>query len=556
MQRASDAEPAISAAGLHALGQAYASRREYAKAVDVLRRAATLDPTRPESLFHMAEALTYLSKWDESIDALRRGLAIRFSVSQAGRLGKLYRDVGNADAAMATALDALQQAPHKSEPYEVLCDVLAMGRTIGDIEARVASLFPEAEPTPMRIGLARALEQTGRYEEARECWMVALRDAPDDQRVVIGTAEVEVVLGNIDAAAQLFDRVYARHPDDNGVVLACTEFLIRCGRFRDLWDRIRAPHALSDAPPKPRPPRRALPERAAFEVRDPQVAPRWNGKQPLYGKTILLDCRGGYGDVIQFARFGALFKERGASVVLEVPPCLVELLRTMKAADEVVAPYEPCRPLDYQCRAAYSAFFVEWSPHWMQASTPYLSVEPARRHVWSDRFDPRRLNVGIVWRTTAENRRNPYMFRSVPLREFQALADVPGVTLYGLQVGAGTEEVTADTRSWLAANFESETRDFRDAAAAIDALDVVVSPDSGLAHLTGALGKPCFVLLPRHPSWRWMTAAPELAASGGSVWYPDMRLFRQQAPGDWSAPMQQIADSLRTLALARTEPAA
>lgn len=190
----------------------------------------------------------------------------------------------------------------------------------------------------------------------------------------------------------------------------------------------------------------------------------------------------------------------------------------------------------------------------MHAITPYLGVEPTRQRAWSHRFDSRRLNVGIVWRSTAEDRRNRYTFRSVPLGAFRPLAEVPGVTLYGLQVGPGTEEVTADTRSWLAANLEAATKDFRDAAAAIQALDVVVSADSGLAHLAGALRKSCFVLLPPHTSARWMSAAPEFA-DGGTVWYPSMRLFMQERPGDWSGPMRRIAATIRSLAAARTEPA-
>jgi hypothetical protein len=343
------------------------------------------------------------------------------------------------------------------------------------------------------------------------------------------------VLGNIDSAAERYDQALARHPWNLDVVVPCAKFLIRRGRIPDLWERL----------PKPRPPFSG----GHCNVRHPEVAPYWDGAQSLEGKTVLMELDGGYGDVLQFCRFAAWLKARGASVVLDVLPRLVDLLRTMTDADEVVAPYEACRSVDYQCTAAYPTFFGEWSPQWLTAITPYLGVDPALRRAWRERFDERSLNVGIIWRTKAAQRHDPYTFRSVPLAEFRRLALIPGVTLYGLQVGPGAEEVTTDTRSWLAANLDAETTDFREAAAAIAALDVVVSVDGGLAHLVGALGRPGFILLPRYPSWRWMSAAPGF--DGGTAWYPSMRLLVQEHPGDWSGPMQQAADAIRNLAMLR-----
>ena len=454
----------------------------------------------------------------------------------------------------------LRHTQEAFEPFAILCDQLASELTAGEIEAHVAGMMPAMRstaappptPTPMRIGLAQVLESRGRHDEARECWMTALRDAPADARVLAGAANIHALLGDIDEATRIFDRALALHPDNLEVVTLCVEFLVHTGRLSALWDgRIR----------KPRPPFNrsgagaALPVRASLGVRFPKLAPYWDGEQPLDGKTVLMECCGGYGDIFQICRFAALFKERGASVILDVPTRVVDLLRSMKTADDVVGVFDPCRPFDYQCRAAFPTFFVEWTPQWMHAITPYIGVEAARRRAWSDRFDRRLLNVGIIWKTTAEACGNLHIFRSVPLDAFRPLAGVPGVTLYGLQVGPGAEEVTADTRSWLVTNLDAETRDFREAAAAIDALDVIVSADAGIAHLAGAIGKTCFVLLPKHASWRWMTAAPDFAANGnasgnGTLWYPSMRVFQQNIAGDWSTPMRQIADNNRSLASA------
>jgi tetratricopeptide (TPR) repeat protein len=531
VQRASDP------GGTRALVRAFRARREADKAADVLRRETRLDPARPEWFFQLAVELTRQFHSDEAIDVLRRGLALRYDAGGAATLSGLYLKAGNDAAAAETAVEALRRAPERWEPYAALCDLLVAEHTVGEIEARVARLLPTMSSGPMRIGLAHALEQVGRYPEAGECWTQALCDAPGHPFVQIRTAEAQIVLGNIDGAAGIYDQALALHPQNFDVVIPYAKFQIRRGRIQELWERV----------PKPQ-----LPAFSRYaSVRHPETAPYWDGAQPLEGKTVLMECDGGYGDVLQSVRFAAWLKERGASVVLDVPPRLVDLLRTMTIADEVVAPYEECRTIDYQCTAAYPTFFGGWSSQWLTDNTPYLDAEPARRRAWNERFDRRRLNVGLVWRSKSMRRRDPYTNRSVPLAEFRPLAAIPGVTLYGLQVGPGAEEVTADTRSWLAANLEAETKDFREAAAAIAALDAVVTADCGLAHLTGALGTPGFMLLPRYQSWRWMSAAPEFA--GGTAWYPSTRLFTQERAGDWSGPMQQVVEAVRSLALARTQ---
>ncbi len=520
---------ATNPAGTRALFLAFRARREADKAADVLRRETRLEPARPEWLVQLALELTRQFHPKEAIDVLRRSLALRYDVDAATTLAGLYLRVGNDAAAIETIVEALRHAPERWEPYARLCDVLVADHTVSEIEARVAHLIPTMRSRPMWIGLAHALEQVGRYPEAGECWTQALGEAPGDPLVQVRAAEVQAVLGNFDSAAERFDQALARHPQDLGVVVPYAKFLIRRGSVQELWARV----------PKPQPP-----FIRHCNVRHPEMAPYWDGTQPLEGKTVLMELAGGYGDILQSCRFAALLKERGASVVLDVPPRLVDLLKTMTVADEVVAPFEACRSVDYQCTAAYPTFFGGWSVQWLSAVTPYLGVEPARRRAWSERFDRRCLNVGIVWRSKSTQSRDPYTFRSVPLTEFRRLA-IPGVTLYGLQVGPGAEEVTADTRSWLAANLDAETTDFREAAAAIAALDIVVSADCGIAHLVGALGKPGFILLPRYPSWRWMSAAPGFA--GDTVWYPSMRLLVQERPGDWSGPMQQAVDVIRTL---------
>jgi hypothetical protein len=287
-------------------------------------------------------------------------------------------------------------------------------------------------------------------------------------------------------------------------------------------------------------------------------APSWHGDRDLDGSTILVECPGrAFGDTIQFARAARLAKRRGARVILQCHPGLDSLMRTLPGVDDVVAPYDECEAYDYQCRADVVGFLMQWDFDSMLPEAPYLFADTAARARWSARVDRRGVRVGIVWRAQGlsvtsslsphKQPQNAYAFRSAPLSAFRPLAELPDTSLFSLQVGAGREEVTPATRAWLT-DLGGECVGFTNAAAAVSALDAVVTIDSAMAHLAGAVGTPCLLMVPYYAEFRWMTDSAEFRQGQASAWYPSLRVFRQKQPGDWAGVMAEVADAVRALA--------
>lgn len=519
----------------YALGRAFAVRREYEPAVELLRRATQLDPACARYFFELGQVFRRQERWDLAIEADRAGVALapHDAVGLTG-LGRKYERVGNDVDAIHAFVRAVECAPDFGAAYIGLCRILVERRTAEHADALARERVPQtAPPVLLRVGLGRGLEWHGRYQEALAVWTRASSEHPADPDVLMGAARVHAVLGDLEAAERTYARALQLHPDSLEVVFAHIGFLYRLGRIEDLRQRIGEPE-----------PRRLITEQAM--VAQPSAAPMWDGTQTLDGRTILIECSGGYGDTFNFCRFAPLLTRRGARVIVQCPPQVAPLVRTMPGAGDVVSPFDECRPFDYQCRADFLGLLLPWTWQWIEDSIPYVSVDPAKRHAWRQRLDDRCLNVGLVWRSQVPEYRDPYINRSLPAGDYRRLARVPGVRLYGLQKGAGAGELTPQDSEWLTANWGTEFNDFSDAAAAMQALDAVVTVDTGPAHLAGALGTTAFIVLPRSPARVWMSDAPSFEQGGRCAWYPAARVYFQERPGDWTPPLTRVADDLAT----------
>jgi hypothetical protein len=274
-------------------------------------------------------------------------------------------------------------------------------------------------------------------------------------------------------------------------------------------------------------------------------APRWEG-QPLAGRTILLVGEQGLGDVIQMIRFANTLKQSGATVLVECKPALHALLRTAPGIDRFVNPLEGRREaFDYYIPLLSLPGALGATLETIGAEVPYLFAEPGRIEYWRRELSRwSAFKVGIAWQG-----RPTYVldaFRSIPLVEFAPLAECPGVQLFGLQKGHGREQL--DTLEGklpivdLGASLDLGTDAFVDTAAAMRNLDLVITSDTSVAHLAGALGVAVWVALPHVPDWRWLLERQD------SPWYPTMRLFRQAQAGDWADVFARMAGQLRSLA--------
>jgi hypothetical protein len=278
--------------------------------------------------------------------------------------------------------------------------------------------------------------------------------------------------------------------------------------------------------------------------------PLWDGVEPLAGNTILLRSEQGLGDAVQFCRYAARVKAMGARVLLEAQAPLVALFRTLEGADGVFAVGDPLPDADLQCPLMSLPLLLETRIDSIPAEVPYLRADPAKVKAWRERLGAGgRLRVGLVWsggerqdpgEGWVNRRRNLTLSPLAPLKGLD-------VDFVSLQKGEPAEGELRDLkrRGWDGpdiAEVMEAVSDLSDTAALVEALDLVISVDTSVAHLAGALGKPVWLLNRYDSDWRWLTGRDD------SPWYPSLRLFRQNRFGEWEATVARVREALATAA--------
>jgi hypothetical protein len=265
--------------------------------------------------------------------------------------------------------------------------------------------------------------------------------------------------------------------------------------------------------------------------------PPWIGNEDPAGLRILLHAEQGYGDTLQFCRYAPLLAERGARVILLVQRPLLSLLRGLARVD-VRADGDALPEFDRHCPLMSLPFAFRTRVDNVPAEVPYLRADPARASRWKDLLGPRsRPRVGLVWSGNVRHEKDRE--RSLPLRMLAPLFET-GAEFVGL-VRDIRERDRADLALFALRPLGEQVSDFADTAALIDNLDLVITVDTSVAHLAGAMAKPTWILLDSRPDFRWMLDRED------SPWYPTARLLRQRAPGDWTGVVERVAAELDAL---------
>jgi hypothetical protein len=267
-------------------------------------------------------------------------------------------------------------------------------------------------------------------------------------------------------------------------------------------------------------------------------APLWLGETAISGKTILLHAEQGFGDTIQFIRYAPLLAGRGAKVICEVQPELQPLLSQLEGVT-VMAAGEALPAFDLHCPLLSLPLAFGTRLETIPAAVPYLDAPQERIAYWRDRLPPGRLRAGFVWSGQPSHKNDAN--RSIALARLSAWFENPPVRCFGLQSDLRSADGEALRGLPNLVPLGDGFRDFADTAAVISLLDVVVSVDTAVAHLAGAMGKPVMILVPYAADFRWMRNR------GDSPWYPTAELYRQPAFGDWDSVIVRVADRLRQL---------
>lgn len=460
---------------------------DHKSAIKSYRRALALQPNFAIAHHGLGLALMALKRWQAAAKAFQTAITLAPDMADAHRqLGSARYAMGKNHLALASYQQSLALAPHSVSGH-YLCGCV--------------------------------LQRLDRLPEAFAHFDEAVRLDPSDVEAHVSRAQVLLHLNRLDEAIACLDQILAIAPDHANAHVQKAVAMMLAGDFKGSWKHLEW--------------RWKTAYHLSFSRDFPQ--PMWQGTEPLAGKTLFLyqeDFRG-LGDSLQFCRYASALAGQGARVILEVQPPLVSLFKSLKGVSQIIARGDPVPDFDLHCPLMSLPAVMGTRPNTVPFPEKYLTSDPQKVAAWQARLGPKKLpRIGIAWsgNPTHENDRN----RSLPLEEL--LRHLPaGCQIVSLQKEARGRDPATLARHPDVLHVGPEIHDFSDTAALCDCMDLIVSVDTSIAHLAGALGKKTWILLAHYPDCRW-----ELHRSD-TPWYANVTVWRQPSPGDWAGLFAQIS---------------
>lgn len=520
--RALALEPAHAAA-LKERGHLLRDRARFQEALDCYNRALAVTPKDAETHANRGFVLRHLARFNEAFVAYDRALTLKPDYIEAViARGNVFYEMGSYAEALGEYERALAMRPDFAYGFNNRGNALhAMGRHGEALESFDRALTLAPGYTEAHNNRGNALLELNRPAEALADYDAAIAAKPLAFALVNRGSALRH-LGRADEAMEAFERAIALDPELpeahwNKALLCLTRGDYARGFEGYEWRW-----------------------RGATELTPRGFAqPQWRGED-IAGKVILLHAEQGYGDSIQFLRYLPMVKAKGARIVLELPDSLMPLLGDLADGITVLNRGTPLPPFDLHCPLMSLGLAFGTTVETIPAAVPYLRAPESRRETWRARL-PRgaRKRVGLVWcgKPSHKNDHN----RSIAVEQLAPLLAVPGVSFVSLQREVRAADLPALARLPIQ-RIEDALGDFADTAAAICELDLVIAVDTAVAHLTGSLGKPLWLLVSDIQDWRWLRDRAD------SPWYPSARLFRQPRSGEWDGVIAALARELAALA--------
>lgn len=546
---------------LHLSGVLAAQRRDFERAGELIRKALEIKPDFAQAHYNLGNVLKDLGRLEPARSSYQRAVACqadfaeahcalgnvlaqlerteaarkhfsraielrgRYAEAYAGRAAVLHR-LSQPQAALIDYDRAIELRPDYAEAYcnrgNLFMESGQPQAALADFESSLALKPGDAEAHCNR---GEALRQLGRLEAAVASHDQAIAIRPDFAGAHCNRGVVCYDMKRLDDAIACYDRAIALSPDYAEAHCNRAFALLLAGDFERGWRE----YEWRWGPSQPM---------RASQGRNP-ARPLWH-EEPLTGKTILLRGEQGFGDAIQFCRYATPVAAMGARVVLEVEAPLTRLLATARGVSAVIARGTEPPALDYHCALMSLPQRLHTRLDTIPQPSPYLHAGREDVERWSARLDaalgkPAAPRVGLVWsgRQTHGNDRR----RSIPLA--QLLEALPrGLRYVSLQAQVRDGDHRSLAASGSIVDITDGVRDFADTAALCECLDLVVAVDTSVAHLSAALGKRTWILLPFAPDWRWLLDRDD------SPWYPTARLYRQERIDDWGGALARLGADL------------
>jgi tetratricopeptide (TPR) repeat protein len=505
---------------LHTLGVIRLQQTRSEEALTLFRKAVTSNPGSAGAHLSLGNTLQALGRHEEAVERYQRALALRPHDAHAqNNLGNSYLALRRLEEAAECFRQAVARQPGLDAAHGNLGNTwLELNRPEEALRAYEAALALNPRVAATHSNRGRSLAALGRHQEAIAAYEAGLALEPRLAGIHSNLGRTLVALNQHEEALLRFARARELDPEDAQHPLSLGVSRLALGEYAAGWPDYEA---------RWRSPRYPLPRTY------PQ--PRWDGSADVAGKTIFLYFEQGLGDTIQFVRYAPLLAERGARVVLEAPKGLLRLFRSLEGVADLLGPGDPPPDFDFHAPLLSLPLAFQTRIENIPGRVPYLNAAAVRTET----------SIGLCWAGNPGNSNDQN--RSIPLRELIPLLEVPGVRFLSLQkMLRDGDDAILRAHANVDIDTDRKGMDFADTAALIAGLDLVITVDTAVAHLAGALGKPVWVLLPFSAHWAWLRDRED------SPWYPTATLFRQPRPGEWRSVVERAAHALGAQAAGST----
>ena len=507
------------------LGTTLQKKGKLDEAVASYTRALQIRPDYVKAHCDLGGSLKEQGKLDEAVASYTRALQIKPDYAEAhNNLGNALQEQGKLDEAAANFTRALQIKPDYAEAHNNLGNTL---REQGKLDEAVASYTRALQIKPdyaeAHNNLGNALQEQGKLDEAAANFTRALQIKPDYAEAHNNLGDALREQGKLDEAVASYTRALQIKPDYAKAKWNMSLVSLLQGNLRHGFELMETRLYKSEA-----------------SIRAPRNHLIWDGKQIIMGAKFHVYEEQGLGDIIQFSRYLPLLKAKGAIVTFHVKAKLHSLLSTLNSDIELSASAPPADKLDFEAPLMSLPHLLGTQLDTVPAPIPYLSANEENSRRWRDKLSSDKFKIGICWQGS---KLNVDVGRSFPLALFEDISNISNIELISLHKGEGEDQLEniAFDVTTLGPDFDAGPDAFCDTAAVMMNCDLIMTSDTAVAHLAGALGCNTWVILKSVPDWRWMMDV------SNSPWYPNMTLYRQKNRGDWEAVLNEVQHDLRAL---------
>ncbi|MFQ5686345.1 MAG: tetratricopeptide repeat protein, partial [Candidatus Scalindua sp.] len=491
------------------------------------KQAIMLNPDYADAHNNLGAVLKEQHKLDDAIKSFYHSIELNPDYADAhNNLGAVRQEQHKLDEAIVSYRHAISLKPDYAEAHNNLGTALKEQNKPDEAVSsyrHAISLKPDYAEAHYNLG--GTFSEQGKLDEAMKCYKQAISLKPDYAEAHINLGNALLEQDKLDEAMKCYKQAISLKPDYAEAHFNKSLALLLTGNFEDGWAEYEWRLRKKD---------RTDCTSHIFQQ------PQWDGK-PLNGRSILIQAEQGFGDTIQFVRYLPMVQANGGHVIFECQKNLIRLLRDCTGIDDIVeltSTSTPGAQSDFYALLLSLPGIFGTTLNTIPSNIPYITIDSRLKAQWKMQLiHDNDFKIGIVWAGNSENKKI-YHKKSCTLNNFATISEIPGLSFYNLQKGPASVEVNHPPKGMKIINLGDELNDFADTAALIANLDMVISVDTAVAHLAGAIGKPVWTLIHSTPDWRWLLNRDD------SPWYPGMRLFRQTQPNNWAEVFEQVKKAL------------